>query len=101
MEEKQNKEKVTLDNILDEIRLMRKEARIQHRQALVVVVMSVMTAVWFVGLSFYIVSGKFSWEWWQGLIIMVVSLIIFLYAFSKERKLREEQRELHKETEND
>jgi len=100
MEEKQNKEKVTLDNILDEIRLMRKEARIQHKEVTYFNGFSIASAVVILGATLYTMTLGLCWQRINGFGIMVLGACFAVYCLSKKITLGKEQRETHKETEN-
>ena len=101
MSKKQNEDKVTLGRIWEEIKCMKKEAEVQHRQALIVSGMGVAGAICFLGISIW-VATKLSpnWQWFDSLFFILLGMGFLVYFSVMERKLRRERREVRKETEN-
>ena len=103
MEEKQNEEKVTLDNILDEIRSVRKKVAMQRREALFICGIGIAFAIFILGFSIWatiLESPKM--QWFDSLFSMLVGSFFIIRIFKVWDNLEnEEQKETHKETKND
>lgn len=101
MPEKQNEDKVILGNIWKEIKSMRKEAEIQHRHTLYFSGFAISSAVALLGVSIYTMTlVSPCWQAINGIGIMILGLASAGCCLVKKRKLRKEQKEMHKETKN-
>jgi len=89
MPEEQNHDNVTLADILNEIKGMRDEGKRQHRHSVLISGLSIVFGMTFVGLGVCIASNVSSFEWWQGVTIIicgaaVYAWLVYLYRRSKK-----------------
>jgi len=101
MLEKQNEEKVTLVSIRDEIKSMREEAKMRHKEALIVSGVGVAGAICFLSISIWVTTMLSpNWQWFDSLFFGLIGLGFLIHFKRMGEKLRKEQRETHRETEN-